>query len=180
MATVERSLKALRITMKKDKRYKRMRESFDRLPMFQLPIESLIKEVETLHKMREIRRLNTEDTGFVDSLIKANTSDQAIRGRLTEVIMACVRGASQLEKATRALRNHLLFTFTSELRSYRTKEERQQVVEMVLVPFRDYIDQISVLKEITELVVTDIDKGAWSLKLTTSALELHGRRESNI
>jgi hypothetical protein len=177
---VTRSLKPLILAMRRDARYKRLKGSFDTLPMYQLSTDELVKEVETLHQMREIRRLNSADPHFVDNLIKANTSDQSIRGRLTEIIMTCVKATSSLDDAVDALRYHLLMTFTDELRSYRTKDERVQVVNMVLVNFTKYTQRIAVLKEITQMVVADIDKGAWALRSSVEALKLHTNRESNI
>lgn len=174
------SLKPLISAMRKDVRYKRLRSSFDTLPVYQLPIDDLVKEVETLHRMREIRRLNAADPHFVDNIIKANTGDQSIRGRLTEIIMTCVKATSSLTDAVDALRYHLLNTFTNELRSYRTKDERVQVVNAVLVNFTKYTQRIAVLKEIAQMVVSDIDKGAWALRSSVEALKLHVSRESNI
>ncbi len=177
---VTRSLKPLIQAMKKDPKYKRLRGSFDTLPVYQLPTDTLITEVETQHKLREIRRLNSADPGFVDALIKANTNDQAIRGRVTEIVMACVKATSSLDDAVEALRYHLLMTFTDELKSFRTKDERVQVVNMVLMPFTKYTQKIAVLKEVAQLVVSDIDKGAWALRSSIEALKLHVSREQNI
>ncbi len=177
---VTRTIKEVVKEIKNDERYKRLRKSFDTLPMYQLPTDQLLSEVETLHKMREIRRLNSLDPGFTDALIKANTNDQSCRGRLTEIIMTCVKASSSLEDAIVALRYHLLLKYSDQLRSYRTKEERVQVVNKVLQPFMKYTQKIGTLKEITQLVVSDIDKGAWSLRTSIEAVQLHVSRERNI
>lgn len=177
---VTRDLKPTVKLMKRDSRYKRLKESFDSLPAFQVPVAKLADEVETLHNLREIRRLNTEDPGFVDHLIKANTNDQSVRGRLTAIMMTCVRSSMELEKAVKTLRHHLLVTFTEELKSFRTKEERVQVVDMALTPFTKYLSSLDMLKESAQLVVIDIDKGNWSLRTTIEALKLHTARERNI
>lgn len=166
--------------MKKDQRYKRLRDTFDRMPMYQLATEDLMTEIMTLHQMREIRRLNSQSPGFVDAVVRANTGDQAIRSRLTEIIMTCVAATNSLEDAVSALKYHLLQAFSDDLKSFRTKDERSQVVERVLVPFTKYIGKIATLKEVAALATKDIDQGAWSLKTSIQAVELHTQRESRV
>ncbi len=177
---VKRSLTMIVKEMRKDERYKRLRGSFDSLPMYQLPVDDYVKEVETLHQMRLIRRLNSTEPKFVDELIKANTNDQSIRGRLTEIVMQCVKASSSLSDAVDAMRYHLLISYGDELKSIRTKEERVQIVNMALITFTKYTQKIDVLKEMAQMVVVDIDKGAWALRSSIEALKLHTNREQNL
>lgn len=163
--------------MQEDPKYKRLRNSFDTADTYRIPFDELQKEIETLHKMREIRRLNTDDPAFVDQLIKANTNDQSIRGRLTEVLMKCVRSGASLNSAMDALKYHLLLTYSDALKAYRTKEERQYIVTMALSPFVRYTDRVSALKESAQLVIADIDKGNWAIRTSIDALKLHVAKE---
>lgn len=178
--TITRSLKPIIIKMQADPKYKRLKESFNSLSVYQIPIEELTTEIQTLHKMREIRRLNTQDPEFVDQLVKANTNDQSIRGRLTEILMTCTRATSTLSTAVDALKQHLLMTHSEALRSYRTKEERSYIASMALVSFVRYIDKVATLKECAQLVISDIDKGNWSIRTSIDALKLHSSRERNL
>lgn len=177
---VTRDIHAIIKAMKKDKRYKRLKESFDTLPIYQLKIESLNSELANLHKIREIRRLNTGDPGFVDALIRANNQDVSTRGRASEIMMECVRIIDKLGYAVKLLQDHLLITYTDELRSYRTKEERLQVIRTVLRPFDKYINDASSLKEVSQIVIMDIDKDNFASNLTMRALELHVARERRV
>lgn len=177
---VTRDLSGILKAMRKDKKYKRLKESFDTVPLYQMPIEKLANEIETLHKMRLIRILNVEDAKFVDNIIKANTQDQSVRGRLTEIMMMGVRVSVKLNRALETLRFHLLITFTDELKSYRTKEERVQIVNMVLAPFERYIADVTMLRESATLCVKDIDQGNFSLDKTLRSLEMHTARERRV
>lgn len=177
---VTRDLKPILKAMKRDKKFKRLKESFDTLPLYQMPVQKLADEIETLHKTRLIRILNTEDSKFVDKIIKANTQDQSVRGRLTEIMMMGVRITTKLERAMKTLRYHLLITFTDELKSYRTKEERLQIVDMVLAPFDNYVTDISMLRESAQLCIKDIDQGNFSLDKTLRSLEMHTARERRV
>jgi len=119
---MKRDIQSIIKEMKKDAKFKRLRTAFDTLPMYQLPIENLITEIESSHKIRKIRRLNPEDPKFVDALIQANVNDQATRSRMTEIMMTCIRASTTLEAALEALSNHLLITYSEQLRGFRTKE----------------------------------------------------------
>lgn len=178
---VTRDLKPVLKAMRKDEKYRRLKKAFDTAPMFQLPIETLADEIETLHKTRLIRRLDPSGEGkFADDIIRANTQDQSVRGRLTEIMVQCNRVVFKLKKALKTMRYHLMLSFTDELRSFRTIEERRQIVEMVLRPFEDYIMDMEMLKESATLVVTDIDKGNFSLSRTIDVLEMHVKREGRV
>ncbi len=178
--TVTRSLKPIILKMQEDPKYQRLRNSFDTSETYRIPFDELLKEIETLHKMREIRRLNTEDPAFVDQLIKANTNDQSIRSRLTEILMRCVRAGTSLSSAIEALKHHLLLTHGEILKSYRTKEERQYVVTMSLLPFVRYTTRVTALRESAQLVIADIDKGAWAIRTSIEALKLHVAKERHL
>jgi predicted secreted protein len=178
--TIKRELKPIISAMRSDEKYKRLKLSFDTLPIYQIAVDTILTEIGTAHKLRDIRRLNTSDPQFIDKIIKANTSDQSHRGRMTEILMTCLRSRATLERACTALKHHLLVTYSTELRGFRTKEERTYVIDMALSPFIRYIDRIQLLQDTANLVITDIDKGQWGLKLTVSALQMDRSRESNI
>ena len=177
---VTRDLKPILKAMRKDKRYKRLKEAFDTMPIFQLPVEKLANEIETIHKTRLIRILDVGDPKFTDNLIRANVQDQSARGRLTEIMMQASRVVSKLEKALKTMRFHMLLTFNDELRGYRTKEERLQIVEMVLKTFTDYIDDMNSLRESAQLCVKDIDQGNFSMDKTIRMLEMHTSKERRV
>lgn len=177
---VTRDLSGLLKAMKKDKKYKRLKETFDTIPLYQMPIKKLADEIETLHKSRLMRILNVEDPKFVDKLIRANVQDQSVRGRLTEIMMMGVRVNSTLSRALKSLRYHLLITFTDELRPYRTKEERTEIINMVLKTFEIYIADIEMLNQSATLCVVDIDKANYSMSRTLEALALHVAKERRI
>lgn len=178
---VTRDLKPILKAMRKDEKYKRLKKAFDTAPLYQLPVESLADEIETLHKTRRIRVLDPNAEGkFADDIIIANTQDQSVRGRLTEIMVQANRVVYKLNKALKTMRYHMLLTFSDELKSFRTIEERRQIVEMVLRPFADYITDMEMLRESATLVVTDIDKGNFSLDKTIKVLEMHVARERRV
>ena len=178
--TVKRDLKPTIRAIRADVKYKRLRENFNNLPIYQIAVDTLLAEISTLHQIREVRRLNTSDPHFIDRLIKANTQDQSSRGRLTEILMTCLKASQTLERACTALRHHILMEFTDELKSFRTKEERMYIIDMALSTFTRYIDRTKLLTDTARLVIDDIDKGSWSIRLSVQALQIDRKREATI
>lgn len=177
---VKKDIQPLLKEIRRDQKYKRLRLSFDEAPMYQLPLDKLIEEVETAHKLRSIRRLNSQDPGFVDAVVVANTLDQGTRSRLTEILMSCARAISTLDRAVEALKQYLLITYSNELKSFRTKEERSMVINMALAPFIRYVERVETLKNIVDLVIVDIDKGGWSLRTSIEVLKIHTSKERTL
>lgn len=174
------STKMVISTLRKDKRYKRLLESFESAPLYNIAREELLDELRQIHELREIRRLNPREDGFVDKLISANTHDQAQRSRCVAIMMQCVNVTAKLVEATDSLKQHFLMEYSDQLRSFRTKEERSMVISTALKKFHKYVHEIDTLREVANLVVSDIDKAAWSLRNSVEALKVHHGREQKL
>lgn len=166
--------------LRDDKKYKRLEETFNTVALFNLPREELMKELKSIHDLREIRRLSTRDPDFLDKLINANTHDQAARSRCTAIVMECTHVIARLTTAVEALRQHFLLEHAEHLRQFRTVAERSMVMSVALKKYVKYIDDVSYLKEVAQLVISDIDKGAWSLRNSIEAMKIHSQREVQV
>lgn len=164
----------------RDKRYKRLLDTFNTASLYNIPREKLIAELKDIHSLREVRRLNVRDPEYVDKLLNANAHDQAQRSRCTEILMSCVHVTEQLNRALSALKDHLLLEYSDQLRQFRTKEERMQVLNIALRKFTRFLDNIKVLHALTELVIGDIDKAAWAMRASIEALKITRGREHNL
>lgn len=177
---MKRDLKPIRDKLRNDKRCKRLHHLFTEMPVYKIPVDKLIKEVESIHATRSVRFLKTDDAKYIERVVEACVRDQSQRSRLTEIIMKCHLAEKTLSEALDKLREYLLMTYGQELGFVRTKEERGAVVRMALAPFHKFVHDVTTLKELCELVISDIDKAAWALKMQVSAYELHNRPERNI
>jgi hypothetical protein len=166
--------------LRQDPKYKRLLEVFNTAPIYNLPREKLLEELQQIHQLREVRRISPAEPDFVDKVIKANTHDQAMRSRCSEIMMSCTLVISKLSNAVEALRHHFLLEHSDHLRSFRTKEERSMVMNIALKKFIAYVDNISYLKAVAEIVVVDIDKAGWALSRSIEALKIHAAREHRI
>lgn len=180
MSIVKKDASSVVKLIRSDPTYQRLRESFETVPIYRLPTDELQKEIETLHKLREVRRLNPLDPRFIDAIVKANTTDQTTRSRLTEISLNCFKAISTLEAAMDSMRKYLIVKYTHELRQYRTKDERLMIINIALKTFLKYIDAVRVVHESASMVVSDIDKAAWSLKLSLMAVQTHSERERTL
>lgn len=163
--------------LRTDKRYLRLLKTFNEASLYNIPRDELIEEVKQIHSLREVRRLNIREEGYVDKLLNANTHDQAQRSRLTEILMTCLHVNEQLTRAIDALKQHLLMEYSDHLRSFRTKEERSMVLNIALRKFIRYLEDISVLKQMADLVISDIDKAGWATRASIEALKVTRLRE---
>ncbi len=167
-------------TMRKDPKYKRLKETFSTHETFRLPLDDLMLELTGLHRSRKVRILNPTDPEFVAKVVESVLNDQAIRSRTTEILIRCVRAHALLSHSVEGLKYHLLTTYADSLKTYRTKDERAQIVNSTLRTFEKFLSDVLTLKESAQLVVNDIDKASWSLKSVLSALELHMAPERRI
>ena len=166
--------------MKSDVKYSRLYTTFTAHENFSIPVEELHEELKVGHQLRKVRSLNTTDPRFVDKLIEAVLADQGLRSRATEIMIQCTRSYALMEEAVTKLRYYLLLSYGEELKGFKTKEERLQIVNMALDPFNSFLTDVSTLKESCLLLVGDIDKAAWALKSMVEAYKIHSSPETRL
>lgn len=177
---MKRDLQPIREKLRNDRRCQRLLGIFQDSPIYKIAFAEFTKEVMDIHKTRSIRYLSRTEGRFIEQIVDASLRDQANRSRLAEISMVCFRAAASLEEALTPLQEYLIMTYGPEMSFVRTKDERKQLVEMALRPFYKFISQCTTLRQLTDIVIVDIDKAAWSLKLLINAYELQNRPEQTI
>lgn len=177
---MKRDLRPIREKLRNDRRCQRLLGIFNDSAIYRLAFESLTAEVMDIHRTRAVRFLSRNDGRFIEKIVDASLRDQANRSRLAEISMQCFRAQASLEEALTPLQEYLLMTYGPEMSFVRTKDERKQLVEMALRPFYKFISQTQRLRELTDIVISDIDKAAWGLRLLVNAYELSNRPEQTI
>lgn len=177
---MKRNLVPIRDKIRADKRCERLMTLFQELPIYQLPIEDMTKEIEQIHKARGIRFLSQSSPRFIEAIVDASLLDQANRSRLTEISMACYKAHSTLSEALDPLKTYLLLTYASDLQGIRTKEERNQIIYMALVPFFKFTSKVEQVRTLASMVIDDIDKGAYSLQRLIASYQINSKREHTI
>lgn len=165
--------------LQKDKRAQRLKDSFDRLSQYNLPLRELYDEVERIHMARKTRHLDKRSDTFVQDVTEALIGDQSDRGRLSEILMACVNVIRELEDALENLEGYMLIEYATEMSAIRTKSERSTFIRQhVLNTFHKYVQRVSRVKGAVEIVIVDIDKAGFMYKNLIEVVKLAaGRRE---
>lgn len=167
-------------SMKRDDRYRRLRQLFADMPLYKIPTQDLVDEILRIHSVRGVRFLTTSDAKFFDRVIDASIQDQANRSRLSEILMQCVRARGTLDNALSPLREYLLIRYANEITFLRTKDERVRVVNMALASFQRFLDKVDIVEQQARIVVEDIDKASFSLKRIIEAYTLHNKPEYSL
>lgn len=166
--------------IKSDDKYKRLYKIFSQNDLYNIPFQAWRDEVERIHKTRGIRILRQESGKFLDKVIDASIEDQANRSRLCELRLKCVRAEGALLEGVDALEEYLLLRYSSEMGAIRTKDERNKVINLALRRFQKFLKEIKTLMDMTEIVISDIDKAAFSLQRIITAFELHSKPERTL
>ncbi len=178
---MKRDLSGIRDRLREDARCKRLKALFTELPIYQIPTEDLIKEVEQIHKARSIRFLTQASPRFIEAIVDASLMESANRSRCAEISMKCYKAEATLKDALEPLREYLLLTYGPDLSFVRTKDERLQVINMALAPFIKFMNRIALVRGLCDIVVKDIDQGAFTLQRSVAALNMrNGRGEQTI
>lgn len=170
---MKRDLRPIIREMRNDAKYKAMRHNFDTLPIFNLAVEELETEIARIHKLRLVRTLNVKDAKFMDKFLHANLSEIAQRSRLSEIGLECFRCYSTLADSIDALRGYMLITYSSSLSFVKTKEERLQVLDIVLSTFVNHYNKSKRLKDACDIIITDIDKAGFAMKNMVEVIKVH-------
>lgn len=150
--------------LKKDERYKRIRESFRKLPQYSLPFDDYQAELKLLHSQRTLQKLDVNSPNFVKNLGTAATTDHAFRSRITEILVMCSSVRSNLSKTLDSFEKYVLHTYASDLKTLRTKEERKSFVQSFMHKFHQYLVDVESMVEICKYYVDNIDKGGYMVR----------------
>ncbi len=173
-------VKSVVAKIKKDSRLLRLHNAFNDLPYYNLHVEELYDEIKRLHKLRLIRTMKPSDRDYVKKLVEASAQDQSTRSRLSEIRITTIKAVRSLESAVSSLKDYLIVEYSTDLSFVRTKGERENIIDTLLSKYKKYIDAVNSVSEQCLVVIEDIDKAAWSLKLQLDALQMTNRPERSI
>lgn len=166
--------------MKKDEKYLRLRKVFNDMPLFQVPTETLMDEIKTIHRTRKVRFLDSSSPKFIDKVVEASIQDQAVRSRMSEILIQCSQARDTLGAAVGPLKEHLLITYAREISFLRTKDERLSVVYRALERFNDFTSKVDSVESAAKIVIEDVDKAGFSLRRLVDVYSLANRPERTL
>lgn len=167
-----------RRALMKDKRYKRLLDTFESRRMFSLPFDDYRDECQTLHKSRKLHKLKgVGDPNFGKNLIEAAITDQAKRHRYAEILTIVKDANSSLFRLLESFESYYLIKHGDKLRAIRTKDERKQFIRAVLSKFHKYLAETEQLIDILNIYIEDIDKAGYLVSNLVRAYETISKRD---
>lgn len=159
-----KSMERVERILKKDERYKRIRDSFRKLPQYSLPFEDYVAEMKLLHSERTLHKLDISSPNFAKQLGKAATTDHSFRSRITEILVTCSSVRTNLSKTLDSFEKYVMNQYNADLKPLRTKDERKAFVHSLMYTFHQYLNDVESLVEICKYYIDNIDKGGYMVR----------------
>jgi len=170
--------KAIRSTIKKNKRFQQFLENFRGNPAYNIDFESYHSELQRLHTTRITRELKRKRSrAFPEKVCEALLQDQATRSRCAEILGECTKISHAMERTLSKLRDYLCAEYASYLKSVGAQGERKAFVESIMRPFYDYFDEVKGLEKAAQIVIEDIDKAGFMFKNLVEVIKVLSRPE---
>lgn len=169
-----------RVMLKKDPKWLRFKAVYD--SAYKPEFDTYIDEIQLLHKTRSVRSLGVQSAPSGKTLADASMKDQSARSRCVELCINVVRSRNYLAITMNTVSSYLNAEHAEFMATLgvRTISDRRELVESMFGSAQRMLDKMDTITEIADLVIKDIDQGAWALKSTVSALEIATARERTV
>lgn len=168
-------VRSVKDKIKADDLYEKLMNIYDLSKKF-VDCATVTQEIEMAHAARSVRHLNGAKA---TKLVKASQLDQATRSRAVELMMHTIKTLNPLDLAYRHCVQGLIVKYSKSIPAT-SKADKQSYVEFILQPVSRRIEELERIQELAELVISDIDKAAWSLSLSMNSITLGSKREMQL
>lgn len=173
-------IKRIRLKIKDDKRYKRLRDIYKTSTLFQLTVPEYTKEVRQLFQIRGFRTFNVNGTNSLSKLASLIVEDQSYRSRMIEIYATVCSAIKSLDDMLSRFQDYATVTYARDLKAVGAAKERERMVRNVMSEYYKYKDDLELLRDEIDLYVKDIDKAGFALKNLVETLALIERREGTL
>ncbi|QZE56368.1 hypothetical protein pEaSNUABM40_00172 [Erwinia phage pEa_SNUABM_40] len=170
-------LKRIRLKVKNDKRYKKLRDIYKTNDIFQQPLAELQDEARKLFKMRKVRTLNVSDPNSLNKVAESIIQDQSYRSRMTEILTHIHTASKLLNDMLERFQDYASVTYAKDLKAVGAAKERERCVRNIMAEYYRYADQLGMLKEELDLYIKDIDKCGFAYRALVDTMSLINQRE---
>lgn len=170
-------LSRIRMKVKDDKRYKKIRHMFKNNDIFQLPVNEYREEVKQLFSMRKIRTVNINSPDALNKLAESIVQDQSYRSRITEILAIVSSSYKTLDDLLERFQDYVTVTYANDLKAVGAAKERERTVKNIMAEYYRYCDNLSLLISEIDLYLKDIDKAGYAFKSLVDTLGLINQRE---
>ncbi|AXG66885.1 hypothetical protein HOU08_gp159 [Dickeya phage vB_DsoM_JA29] len=170
-------LSRIRLKVKDDKRYKKIRALFKTEDLFQLPLAQYSQEVDDLFAMRKVRSLSVSSPKALDKLAESVVQDQSYRSRMTEILAILSESYKTLTDLLSRFQDYVTVAYGNDLKAIGAAKERERAVKNIMADYYRYCDNLGSLIAKIDLYVKDIDKAGYAFKTLVDTLGLINQRE---
>lgn len=133
---------------------------------YSLDTDKYLQELQSLHITRKVKLLNSEDIlKNISILIDALAQNQAVRCRVVEIKMDCVRISTKLKFKKDSLINFIQVKYRNELKNLKgTQSDRNAYLQSIFDFININTSRLQVLQDFCDILLNDIDQASWCLK----------------
>ena len=170
-------LKRIRVKVKADSRYKKLRDIYKTNAIFQMPLAEFQEEARKLFKMRKVRTLNVSDPNALNKIAESIIQDQSYRSRMTEIMTHIHTASKLLNDMLERFQDYASVTYAKDLKAVGAAKERERCVRNIMAEYYRYADNLEQLKDELDLYIKDIDKTGFAYRALVDTMNLITQRE---
>ncbi|QZE56032.1 hypothetical protein pEaSNUABM52_00174 [Erwinia phage pEp_SNUABM_52] len=170
-------LKRIRLKVRANKRYAKLRDIYKTNSLFQMPLGEYQEEARKLFKMRKVRTLNISDPNALSKVAESIIQDQSYRSRMTEIITHVSAASKLLKDMLERFQDYASVEYAKDLKSIGAAKERERCIRNIMAEYYRYADQLQMLLEELDLYIKDIDKCGFAYRALVDTLGLINQRE---
>lgn len=155
--------------IKKDRKYKKLLKILE-VAQSRINVERDRNEAFTMHSGLLVRQLYGKNVFSTKRVLEATAQVQANRSRLVEIRSRATEHISYLHQGVIAFKRYCLSNY--EFSGYRTKEQRDAILDKPLRPILDFIAEVDTLIDILDQFIKDIDQAGHSIRHIVEVLKL--------
>lgn len=175
MSSASSSLELLRRNLAEDRNWRRYSELCRQIQQ-SYPVKEVEEEILHLHAARTSRKPRQDTTAAI--LLKIAANEIRTRARLSEILVESMKPRRALEALIDLLETYLPTEYSRNFIGLKTKGDRDAIVDALLADGRRIVSRMERVESQVSVVIQDIDKSGYNLRLMGDMLELVARRES--
>lgn len=155
--------------IKSDSRYKKLLHILE-TARSRIDVERDRTEIAAMHSGLLVRQLYGKNVFSTKKVLLATAQLQANRSRLVEIRSRATEHISYLHQGCTAFKRYCLANY--EFSGYRTKEQREALLDKPLRPVLDFIAEVDTLIDVLDMMIKDIDQAGHSIRHIVEVLKL--------
>lgn len=157
--------------LRKDQNYKKLKKILE-VARTKVDVAKDRATAMNLHSSLEVRDLYGQRKFSAKRILSATSQVQANRSSLVVLRARATEHVSYVEQAVKSFKRYAFTEYREDFSDYRTKEQRDAVVQTALGSADDFIQEIQGLLDLLDLLIKDLDQSSHALRHMIDVLKL--------